>query len=146
MKIRTSLSVIAIALSACASYQPTTWVKPGGSQAEFDRTMAKCRMQLRMLPSSSREGINFNTTGGAIASAGRDLQDAADMNGFMNDCLVSEGWTVQAPPDACVNPNVKVGDRVKLPTGQRVVVTQILGENSGCKQDGLPIRVKVAQP
>lgn len=89
--------VVAVAIAGCAAppRKPNYWVKPGGSEAEFNRTAARCRMQLAMVPQSSREGLNTNTVAGSLQAAGRDLQDAAISVGFMNDCLTAEGWTRQ---------------------------------------------------
>ena len=142
------LLVAVVILCGCAEPPLTYWVKPGGNQQLFNQTMARCRMQLAMVPPSSREGLNMNTAGGIISSAGRDLQDASNQTAFINDCLVADGWTVQQPkilvPSdtepmvACLKPSTKIGDTVKHPSGQRVVVRSLLGPSSKCKDETFP--------
>lgn len=71
--------LVAAALAGCAA-EPTLWYKPGGTQREFDLTMARCRMQARMVPST-----------------GNALVDSASFSGHINDCLMVEGWSTRRP-------------------------------------------------
>jgi len=93
--MKTFATLTLVALAGCASPQPQYWVKPGGTEAEFNRTLASCRMQAAGISPPSREGISRDTAGGAIRNAGIDLQEAAQSTQFMQDCLVSQGWTLQ---------------------------------------------------
>lgn len=90
------LIVISMSLLAgCAAPKPTYWIKPGGTEQEFNRTSAQCRMQAAGLVPASREGLSTNTASGNVTSAGRDLQDAAASLGFVQDCLVAAGWSLR---------------------------------------------------
>ena len=95
MKTATLILLSMSLLTGCAAPRPTYWVKPGGTEQEFNRTSAQCRMQAAGVAPTSRDGLLTSTAGGNLAMAGRDLQDAAASLGFMQDCLVAAGWSIR---------------------------------------------------
>ena len=76
----TAISILLVLLlTACA---PTMWVKPGETQASFNRDMFQCR-QL---------GVQEAMLGGL---QGNPFAEIAIQNSIKR-CLSSMGWTVQA--------------------------------------------------
>lgn len=76
-----------VVLAGCA---PQRWNKPGGTDQEFQRDMASCRMQVAMVP--QRQAPYGSGAGAGMVSAGVSLENAAIQMQFMDDCLTSRGW------------------------------------------------------
>lgn len=91
------VSLLALAIAGCVSAPARSiyWVKPGGTQGEFNQTRARCNMQVATLPGSRRDDLDMNSAGGNISAAGRDLQDIGTQLAYFNDCMVASGWTAE---------------------------------------------------
>lgn len=88
--IRSHLLVLpcAFLVTGCAM-APNYWVKDGATQQDFDRDIASCRMQAARIEYEPKDAA---LTRGYYQRAGSDLQDAATLGQFMNDCLTANGW------------------------------------------------------
>ncbi len=85
--------LLSIAMVACAYTEPAPiyWYKKGGTQHEFDRTSARCRMGADSAP-VWHPYRNTNTAGGSVEAAGDNLSDAGRSLQYFDDCMRSQGW------------------------------------------------------
>lgn len=114
-KLSILLSVWVFLLSACS--RTSYWVKPGGSQPEFYATQAQCHNQAYFLPQTPKivsnpsylvttttlNGTAYSTVqpykspyqsmADALSSASADFADIARRENFIENCMISNGWT-----------------------------------------------------
>jgi len=78
----------------CAS-EPVTYVKPGATPAEFQMTLAKCKMSLQQTQLLMPPVAPAADFGGSLSQLGATLDSNAMQADYFNNCMISNGWFPQ---------------------------------------------------
>lgn len=85
MKVATTLLLLC-AVAGCAS-SANYWYKTGATERDFEMAMARCRMGAATLPDP-----RARPRAPGVEMGARDLESAAVVGQYMNDCLTADGW------------------------------------------------------
>ena len=86
-RVNMAIIFVSIVLSGCA--QPVVWLKPGFTQADFNRDKAQCDYET--------SGATQNVDYGYRTVFGQALDQALRKQGLMHKCFIARGYTAQSP-------------------------------------------------
>jgi hypothetical protein len=101
-----------LTLASCA--QPTLWVKPGASQADYNTDSYSCEKDAR------QSGYFGNGIPGAV-----------NFRDFMNRCMFAHGWSIQGSPNVTAQMNTQEPPQ-QTPDEYKATLLKM---NSDCKKE-----------